>query len=250
MDFNKNRCISILVFVLWVFLISFSSAQTCEDAGFIGKFQQNSNVTLTQICPTCTFLNITVTDPNSEILFTNTPMVLSEGIFSFGPNNTISIELGTYFVQGFSNLDFPFKACYTITNISTEISIEEAIIYVILTVVVFLMFLFCLWGGIGLPARNRRNELGRVINVEILKYPKIGLMFLSYAFFTWFINIIMTMSNSLVTLTAYQGFFEMVFNFLMAGLYALFVFMWVVFFILMWKDLKLRDLLTRGIQPR
>ncbi len=250
MDFNKNRCTLIFIMLLLVFSFQFSSAEVCEDAGFMGKFQQDSNVTLTQMCPTCTFINITVTDPNSEILFSNTPMILSNGLFSFGPNETISSDLGTYFVQGFSNLDFPFKSCYTITNISTEITIQESIIYVILTTAAFLMFLFCLWGGIGLPARNRRNELGRVIDVEILKYPKIALIFLSYAFFTWFINIIMTMSNSLVTLTQYQGFFEMIFNFLMAGLYAVFVAMWVVFFVLMWKDIKLKDLLTRGIQPR
>lgn len=226
------------------------SAQTCEAAGFFGKFQQNSNVTITQICPTCTTINITVTDPDSEILFENEAMTLSNGVFSFGPNNTISEKLGIYFVQGNSNLDNPFKSCYIITNIESDISTPESIVYIILTFFVFLMFLFCLWGGIGLPARNRRNELDRVIGIEFMKYPKLGLLLLSYAFFTWLVNILLILSNNFVTLLQYQAFFTMVFNFLMAGLYAGFVFTIIIFFILAARDLKLVDLLTRGISPR
>lgn len=250
MDFKKNWCRYFFVLLLVVSFSTLASAQACEDAGFMGRFQQDENVTITQACPTCTFLNITITNPNSTVLAANVPMTLSAGVFSYGPNSTISSVIGIYFVQGVSNLEFPFKACYEVTNVKSEISTSESIIYIILTASVFLMFLFCVWGAIGLPARNRRNELDRVISIEIWKYPKIGLMFLSYALFTWFINIIVIMSNSLVTLKAYQGFFEMIFTFLMAGLYVVFVFMIVIFFILGAKDLKLQDFLTRGISPR
>lgn len=250
MHFKKYTWTFLLTLVLITLFSQSVVSQSCDSAGFMGKFQQNSNVTLTQACPTCTFLNITVTDPASTILFENEPMTLSNGIFSFPPNSTISEILGTYFVQGVSNLDNPFKACYLITNIERDISTSESIIYLILIGVVFLMFLFCVWGGIGLPARNRRNELDRVIGIEIWKYPKIGCMFLAYAFFTWFINMLLIMSSTFVTLTQYEAYFTMIFNFLMAGLYVLFVAMIVIFFMLAAKDLKLRDLLTRGIQPR
>ncbi len=250
MDFNKNRCAIIFVMFVIALTSQASSLQTCGYLGFMGKFQQDQNVTITQTCPTCTFINITITAPNSTIILINDPMTLSQGVFSFGPNDNISSDLGTYFIQGVSNLDEPFKACYIITNISTAITIEEAIIYVVLTIAVFLMFLCCVWGAIGLPARNRMNEFDRVISIEIMKYPKLGFTFLAYAFFTWFINILMIMSNSLVSLTAYQGFFEMIFNFLMAGLYAAFIAMLVIFFMVAANDLKLRDLLTRGISPR
>lgn len=250
MNFKKNRWTFLVVLVLIISFTSLVSSEGCESPGFMGKFEPGFNVTLTQACPTCTFINITVTDPNSEIVFSNIPMTLSNGIFSFGPNSTISSINGTYFVHGISNLNQPFKACYVITRITTEIDTAESIIYVVLTIAVFLMFLFCIWGAIGLPARNRRNELNRVISVEIWKYPKIGLMFLSYAFFTWFINILLTLSSNLVSLPHYQGFFTMIMNFLTAGLYAFFVGMIVIFFILGAKDLRLVNLLTRGLQPR
>lgn len=251
MHFKNNKFIFLLTLSIMILLSQSVASQTiCEAAGYMGKFQQNSNVTITQICPTCTFINITVTDPESVVLFNNTPMTLSDSIFSFGPNSTISEKVGIYFVQGVSNLDNPFKACYIITTIITEISIAESLIYLILTVAVFLMFLFCLWAGIGLPARNRRNELNRVISVEVMKYPKLGFLFLSYAFFTWFINILLVLSSNVISLTQYAGYFTMIFNFLMAGLYAFFVAGVVIFFIIAAKDLKLQAFLTRGIQPR
>ena len=251
MDSKKISGVFIFLLIFMMFSINLSSAQTCSDQGFMGRFQQNTNITLTQTCPTCTFINISITDPSSNIILNNTPMILANGLFSFTQSNsTITSELGIYFVQGFSNLNTPFKSCYIITNITRQIDTSEAIVYIILTAAVFVMFLFCIWGAIGLPARNRRNELNRVISVEIMKYPKLGCMFLSYAFFTWFINILLILSNTLVTLTAYQGFFTMMFNFLMAGLYAVFVGMIVIFFWLGAKDLKLVELLTRGINPR
>ena len=250
MDFNKSRCTLLIILVFTILLTSLVSSENCEAAGFMGRFQPNSNVTLTQACPTCAYINITVTDPDSIVVFNNTAMTLSNGIFSFGPNSTISAKNGTYFVHGVSDLNQPFKACYEVTRITTEIDTGESIIYVLLTIAVFLMFLFSLWGAIGLPARNRRNELNRVISVEIMKYPKIGLMFLSYAFFTWFINILLTLSTNVVALGHYEGFFAMIFNFLMAGLYAFFVGMIVIFFVLGARDLKLVKLLTRGINPR
>lgn len=251
MNFIKNRCALLIILVFTISLSYTVSSESCENTeGYMGKFFPNANITLTQACPTCTFINITITDPNSDVVFSNIPMTLSNGIFLFGPNSTISSQNGTYFVQGISNLNQPFKACYIVTRITEEIDTPESIIYVVLTISVFLMFLFSVWGAIGLPARNRRNELNRIISVEIWKYPKIGLMFLAYAFFTWFINILLTLSANLVTLTQFQGFFTMIFNFLMAGLYVLFIAMIVIFFILGARDLKLIRLLTRGINPR
>ena len=82
------------------------------------------------------------------------------------------------------------------------------------------------------------------------KYPKIGFMFLAYAFFIWFINILLTLSTNLVSISQYQGFFVMIFNILMAGVYVAFIAMIWIFFVLAARDLKLVDLLTRGFNPR
>ncbi len=250
MQQKKERCLILLTFIFLILIVPFSYAEECDSQGYMGIFQQNTNVTLTQSCPTCTTLNITVTDPQSEIVFQNVPMTLANNVFTFGPNSTISEDLGTYFVQGVSNLDDPFKSCFIITNVETQIDTPQAIIFIILSFFVFFIFLMLVWGAIGLPARNRRNELNRVIGIEYFKYLKLACIMLAYAFFVWLVNILVLLSRSLVTLQEFNGFFVMVFQFLLAGLYAFFVAMIVIFFIVGARDLKLIDLLTRGILPR
>lgn len=240
-----------LVFIS-IFLVSIASAQTLKQ-------NTQSDVLIVCInngyCSSTTVCNASVFDPDNLVIKDGVQATQASSLayFNITLNSTQTSKLGEYQVTGFckdgsvaKEIDFPF----TVTKTGKEFTIPESIIYIILTISVFLMFLFSVWGAIGLPARNRRNELDRVIGIEIMKYPKIGCMFLSYAFFTWFINILLILSMNLVTLTQYQGFFTMIFNFLMAGLYALFVAMIVIFFILAARDLKLQDLLTRGIQPK
>lgn len=235
-----------------IFLISLVSALT---------FEQNKQVDIKIVCINAGYCsatsvcNVSVFSPSEVVLLDGIQATRAANLafHNFTLNSTQTSELGQYRVGGFCKdgsvtqlIDFDFD----VTQTGKEFTVSESIIYIVLTISVFLMFLFSLWGGIGLPARNRRNELDRVIGIEIWKYPKIGCIFLSYAFFTWFINILLIISTNLVTLTQYQGFFTMIFNFLMAGLYALFVAMIVIFFILGARDLKLQDLLTRGIQPK
>lgn len=238
------------IFLIGIFMITLVSAEGCDSAGFMGRFNQSTNITLTETCPTCTFINLTIKNPKSEIVVLNEQMTLSNSIFNFTANASINSELGTYIVEGHSNLDTPFKACYIITNITREISTSESFIYFILVGGVFLVFLICLWGSIAIPFANPRNEFGQMIDVSFLKYFKVGLIFLSYALFVWLMNLFLTLSNNLVTLTQYGGFFQMMMQILLNMTYVLFVIMVISFFVMGARDLKLNDLLSRGLQPR
>lgn len=237
------------IFLLIIFTLSLVSAEGCDSSGMMGRFQQGANITLTQTCPTCTFINITIKNPYSNILVLNQPMTFADGTFNF-TNASITADLGTYTVEGQSNLDVPLGACYVVTNITREISTSESVIYIILAASVFLVLILTLWGSLALPWKNDRNDEGRLVGVQALKYFKLGLMFLSYGLAVWFSNLIFTMSNNLVTLSQYNGFFEMVFIILRAFIWPVFVIMLVTFFVVGARDLKLEKLLSRGIQPR
>ena len=245
MKCDKNFVVILLV----ILSLSLVSSEGCASSGMMGRFQQGSNVTLTQTCPTCTFINITIKDPTSNILVLNKPMTFSQGTFNF-TNESISAELGTYTVEGQSNLDVPLRACFVITNVKREIDTPQSVIFIILASVVFLVLLASLWGAIALPFQNRTNDEFRIIGIESLKYFKMALIFLSFALAVWFSNLIFTMSNNLVTLTQYNGFFEMIFIIMRALIWPVFVIMIVAFFVVGYRDLQLEKLLSRGIQPR
>lgn len=84
-------------FVLGIFFISFVLAQNVcgNDNSFLGTFQQNQNISLRQVCDTCTFVNLTaVTLPNGSTLNYNTQMT-KNGI-NFNTNFQTTNLLGCY----------------------------------------------------------------------------------------------------------------------------------------------------------
>lgn len=109
----------IIMSLLCLFLVSVS-AQSCPSDGFMGTFAINKNVIITQTCPTCNFLNITIKDPSSNIIKSSIEMTLSNGTFNYNlPANNVN-KIGTYFVEGFSNLDEPFISCFQVNQSGIE----------------------------------------------------------------------------------------------------------------------------------
>ncbi len=105
------------LFVMLLFLM-FSSvaAQSCPSNGFMGTISSKNSVTITQTCPTCNFITISaIKEPvTSNIIVSGQNMTLINGSFRFTLDNSLISQDGTYFVEGFSNLDEPFISCFVI----------------------------------------------------------------------------------------------------------------------------------------
>ncbi len=98
-----------------------------------------------------------------------------------------------------------------------------------------------------IPFGNKRNDIGKVIDISFLKYLKVGFMFLSLLFLIWATNLMMTLSNNLVQLTQFNTFFTMLFRILIVFAYPAFVVMVIIMLLMMFDDWKVGQLLTRGI---
>ena len=235
--------------MLGVFLISLVSAQLIS----LGTFQQNTNITLIQICGTCTTNNIsTVLYPNSTVAISNVEMTRDGSYYNFTLDSSFTQDLGTYIVNGVGDLggtNTAWSYDFVITPTGRTLGTPDSILYIILTAASVFVFLLCLLGGLVLPFRNRRNDQGRIISVEKLKYFKVGLLFLSYVFFVWMLNLLFALSNNFSILTQHTGFFKIVFLVINSMSYVVFVFMLILMSILAWKDLALNKLLSRGINP-
>lgn len=103
-----------------ILLVGSVSAQGCPANGFMGTFEKSQNVTITETCPTCDFITITVKSPSSTILVSNNNMTLVNGVFQFNLSGSSANFIGTYFVEGFSNLDDPFIACFDVNQTGIE----------------------------------------------------------------------------------------------------------------------------------
>ncbi len=240
----------LLTLILGIFLLSFVSAQIQS----LGTFKLGDDINLIQTCDNCTFNNITsVLYPNSTQTIGEFAMTKTGTFYNFTLSADNTTAIGTYIVNGFGDLD----GIDTVWNYNFEVTpsgliLDEgkAIGYFILLMGVFFMFFLTLWGAIVLPIKNRRNGLDEVIDVDYLKYAKLVFMFLSYTLLMWIINLLLTLSNSFITLSQFSGFFTMTFEILRALMWPIFVLMIIVFFILGARDLKLSKLLTRGLRGR
>lgn len=105
----KPLYFSILIVLL---LASPVLAQGCASPGFMGTLQTGQNVVITETCPTCNFINITIKNEHSEIIISNQPMTLINGTFTYILSGNYTKGIGTFFIEGFSNLDLPVKACF------------------------------------------------------------------------------------------------------------------------------------------
>lgn len=113
---NKYAILMLALF----FSLSFASAQACKPGGFIGTFASGTDVEFIQSCPSCTFINVSVTGPAGTVS-KNQPMTLDGGVFNFTVSgNSTRNQNGLFYIQGFSNLNEPFVACFQVNQSGIE----------------------------------------------------------------------------------------------------------------------------------
>lgn len=92
-----------------------------------------------------------------------------------------------------------------------DLGTDEALIYILLTLAVLLLFLLSLYFTLITPYSNEISEKGAVIKVTKTKYIKLGLILLSYVLFVWLLNVLIGVADNFVGLTMYYGFVSFLF---------------------------------------
>lgn len=167
-----------------------------------------------------------------------------------GGNFTRNGEYSYLIVCNTTNIGNFISVGFDVTPTGKELTTADSILIIVLTAGVFFMFLFAFWGGLMLPFRNRRNDASEIVEIEKLKYFKIILLTLSYTLLVWLSNLLFAISNNFSLLSQMTGFFRMTFQILFGFSYVVFVVTLIFMFVLAWRDLKLRQLLTRGLPAR
>ncbi|KKK78255.1 hypothetical protein LCGC14_2845400 [marine sediment metagenome] len=239
----------LLIFMFGIFLISMVSATERTW----GTVQQRDCIILTQTCDNCSFSNITsIQFPNKTSYAINEETIMTKSGTKYNYTYCGTDSLGQHIVTGHGDddgIDTTWIADFEVTQTGDTLSTSESIIYSILFLGVLFFFLLCLYGGIVLPFSSERNEEGKIISVQKLKYFKLSLLFLSYLLFVWLTNLLFALANNFNILTSYANFFSMIFTILNSLSYVIFVVMFVAFMFLAWKDLQLKKLLQRGLNP-
>jgi hypothetical protein len=124
----------LLTLIMSIFLLSFCSAVISD----LGTFKQYQNITLPQICDSCTWNNITVLAPNSSTLVFNQPMT-SNGAnqFSYLLSGNHTSSIGVYKVQGIGNDANPsWTYIFEVTPNGELFTQGKAIFYLVITLII------------------------------------------------------------------------------------------------------------------
>ncbi len=204
----KNKIF--LNLILGIFFISLISATS------IGFVKSGDSIELTQICSNCTYVNLT------QVLYPNNTYALL-GEFSMTQNGTNfnfsfsdTITLGNYFYSTCGDLN-GVVTCqsveFVVTSTGFKLTEGEAIIYLVIALGVFLLFILSFYFMLATPYSNKIDEkTGAVIQLTKLKYVKLGFIMLTWILLTWLLNILVALSDNLVNLSLFFGFFGFMFD--------------------------------------
>lgn len=105
---------------------------------------------------------------------------------------------------------------------------SESLIYLLLTLGVFLIFGLSLYAMLSIPYSNKTNNKGAIIKITKAKYFKLLMIGVTYAFFVWLLNILIGVSDNYAGLTLYYGFISFLFTILINLTLPVFVIIFVV----------------------
>ena len=237
----------IILFIFAVMFISLISASP-------GTYKQGQEINLLQTCADCTSINISkITAPNGTILISNVEMTKDESSFNYTLNSSYTTALGTYTVNGIGNpegTDEVWTYNFYVNYRGDTITSAQAMLYIGFIIVIVLVFILTLGGINKLPQGNDKDEFGRILSINKLKYLRPVLWF-----FEWmlFIALLFLTSNLAFAYLNEQLFAEILFVLfrIAFGVTPLIVIVWVIWiFVEMFHDKEFQKMLNRGFFPQ
>ena len=134
--------ISFVFILIGINLISAEANPCGSDNSFLGTFSQGTNITLKQICSTCTYINLSsIKYPNSTIINYGTSMTKSNVDFTYSFSDTNNLGCYTYSVFGNKVTIEVESIDFEITTTGEKVSLSNTII-VIVFIIMALFFLY------------------------------------------------------------------------------------------------------------
>jgi hypothetical protein len=134
-----------------------------------------------------------------------------------------------------------------ITETGTMLETPDAILYVLILTILVLTFALSLWGAIYIPWRHERDDEGKIIGINDLKYFKIILWMVSYMLALFIFGLMRSIALNWLFLGNINLFFRWIYILLWAFLFPTIIFAVIVAIINYIKDIKIRDDIFRNL---
>lgn len=197
--------------------------------------------------------NITIFYPNQTTLINNQPMTNSTAVHNFTLSGLEVESLGLYQVAAICRdgaVEGADTFFFRITPTGSVLSTAQGIIYLLVLLLATGLFCLSLLGAILIPFKNIRNEEHRVVQFNDLRYIKIFLWWMAYAFLTSIAFLMWNLTLGFLNFNVASNFFEWIWKALAISFWPIFVVFMLTIVINFLLSKRLNDSLKRGLTPR
>jgi len=203
-------------------------------------------------CSTCT-CELTIDYPNGSNMIRSTATTITGHYAIYSLSAVQNSVIGTYkgdlhCTNGVDNGGATFE--YIINYSGDELSTSQGLLYIIFFVISLGLFLLTLFGSLKIKWKHHRNEEGKIISLNELKYVKLVLIAVTYLLSIWISFLVMGISRNYLYIDAITNLFNAIFWILLSGFFPIFTVTLVVFVVNFVNDKKLHKALMRGIPVR
>jgi len=231
---------------------------TTDEIRFIAE--QNTALDITEpcfnndtYCSSASKCNITIKDPSQQVVINNLEMT-NQGAYhnytlnSYHLNNTGVYESSVICKDGIYNGydNFYFK----VTPNGQELSLVQGIIYVILLIMLMILIILTILGAYSLDGKNKYDFGGKLVKINVNKYIKIGLFFMSYLFLIVIFLFCKIIARQFLVISFAEGIFHVLLILSAIGLFPIFLGTLVLWFLRIIADFYVYKLKKRGLKPR
>ena len=243
--------------IIIIFMILFGIILVDAQANQI--YEQGKNISLAQscyrngtYCSSSAVCNITVLNPNLEILVINNRMTNQVSFYNFTLNGNVTDKVGEYEYRitctdtSLSNFGtFKFK----VTASGREPSLAEAIIYIVILTITVFIFLFSVWGYTRFEWKNK-FDLSGIVKINHGTPIKITLLYVNYLILMFIVFLNWQISLNLVLLDFTTPMLKSIFYFMAAIAAPLMVGLFVFGLIILIYNRNLQKTIARGLPFR
>jgi hypothetical protein len=237
----------IIIFLFGILLLNLTLAEINDYA----PVKIGDCITIKQTCASCSYVNISISYPNSTLAVINKPMTSAGGglwYYNFCNTN----QKGRYDVMGSGDLegtDTSFNSVYfDVSATGKDLTTSKVISYSIILIFSILFLIGIILIIIKLPSNNKRDELtGYILAVSNLKYVRYFLTWFSYLIVVWISYFVWMISYAFLDFSFLNSILKFIFFFLVILIlpaFILFVYLLIANFI---RDQKVKDFLMRGL---
>ena len=239
---------------LWMFVLLCFVFNSYADSGSV-IYEQGENISLYQICDSCTFVNLeSVILPSGEIVYLNSSMVKTGFSYTYNWSNTSELGEYFYFVCGDKSDVLTCETLSFFVSANGEgFSTSNSLMYAILIFVFIIFFVVSLFFAIVTDGENKFTmgpEGERLVEVNSGMYVKLFLYLLSYLFF-WILSwIIWQVSTTFLPTSNLLGVLRILFIVETILWVPIFLIVAVIGIMKHITDSEILNLNKRGLMPR